>query len=45
MLQQKGRITEAISEYQAALRLNPDFALARNNLAGALNLTNAAGGR
>ena len=35
-LRQKGRIDEAICQYQAAIRLNPDFAPAHNELGTAL---------
>ena len=35
-LEQKGRLDEAIRQFQAALRLNPDFAPAHNELAATL---------
>jgi cytochrome c-type biogenesis protein CcmH/NrfG len=34
-LQQSGRVAEAIDQYQEALRLNPDNAAAKSNLARA----------
>ena len=38
---QQGRTNEAIKQYQEALRLKPDFAQARDNLARAFGMTNA----
>jgi tetratricopeptide (TPR) repeat protein len=39
LVQLPGRMPEAIAEYQAALRIDPDFAEAHVNLAGTLART------
>jgi hypothetical protein len=41
----KGQIDEAIRQYQEAIRLKPDYAQARNNLARALGINSAPAGR
>jgi hypothetical protein len=35
----------SINQYQEAIRLKPDYAGAKNNLAGALGMKNAPAGR
>ena len=43
VLVQKGRLDEAIPQYQSALQIKPDYAEAWNNLGSALFPTGAAG--
>jgi len=38
LLERRGRLDEAIRHYSEALRLDPDYAKARNNLERALSL-------
>ena len=44
VLLQKGRVDEAMAQFQKALEINPNYAEAHNNLGNAL-LTKGAGGR
>jgi tetratricopeptide (TPR) repeat protein len=41
----RGQTSEAINQYQEALRLKPDYAEARDNLTRALGMKNAPAGK